>query len=120
MEGDLDFGEIILTGSTFTESIDPLNGKRFVITGHPDRNISIVFNPIALVNNSPYYPDETLLFSPEVKQSGGGIIASGDTKILISNGSTGELELWVGGSISIASDQAQGDYVGTFTITVSY
>jgi len=32
----------------------------------------------------------------------------------------GKLFLWVGGSIGVASNQPQGEYVGTFTVSVEY
>jgi len=122
--GNLDFGDIILTGSTTTYQILPSQGQYFQIMGHPGRSVSIVFNSINLSNaiwvglNGGTVGD--LLFVPVVVNSQSEPIISGNFYPLIINGSMGILDIRVGGSISVTANQPHGDYIGTFTVSVSY
>jgi hypothetical protein len=124
MEGSLDFGEIILTGTSFTQNITPSTGQRFLISGQPNRAITLIYNSIELTNaaNPPNLIERvgTLTFSPNVVNNAGVNILSSDSVVLVNKGNVGEYELWVGGSIFVKSDQPHGDYIGTFTITVTY
>jgi len=124
VSGDLDFGEIILTGTPATESILPKDGKLFEITGHPNRFVTITFDKVKLDNSQwvAVYGGNTgtLIFYPDIETDNGTKIHSGDSKRLISYGLLGKLNLWVGGSINIAANQPQGDYRGLFVISVSY
>jgi spore coat protein U-like protein len=124
VEGSLDFGEIILTGSSFTQNINPTNGQRFLISGQPNRGITILYTSIELTNagNPPAMIERigNLTFTPNVENDSGVSILNGETVTLEDKGNVGEYELWVGGSIFIGSNQPHGDYTGTFTITVNY
>lgn len=122
--GNLDFGDIILTGSTTTYQIFPTQGQYFQIMGHPGRSISIIFNSINLSNaiwvglNGGTVGN--LLFIPVVVNSQNEPITSGNFYPLLVNGMMGILDIRVGGSISIMTNQPHGDYIGTFTVSVSY
>lgn len=122
--GELDFGEIILTGSNFTTSINPFSGKIFIVNGQPGRDIMIGFSSSILNNNNwvSSYGGQlgSLEFNPDVRLSNNNIVLSGDTQTLIFSSGIGELVLNVGGSIDIQSNQPTGNYEGQFTITVAY
>lgn len=122
--GDLDFGEIILTGSSFTEIIAPSGGKLFVVEGTAGRSVSIFFNSI-VIDNVAWVSTfggtaDNITFTPDVELDDGTNVNSGDSHPLEDVSGLGELNLWVGGSIFIAANQAHGDYTGLFTVTVSY
>ena len=124
MGGSLDFGEILLTGSTMVYQIVPMQGQYFQIMGHPGHSVSIIFNQVNLSNaiwvglNGGMVGN--LVFTPVVVNSQNEPITSGNFYPLIVNGSTGILDIRVGGSINISANQPHGDYVGTFTVSVSY
>lgn len=122
--GNLDFGEIIVTGSTNTYQILPAQGQYFQIMGHPGRSVSIVFNSVNL-NNAVWIGLNggtigSLLFVPVVVNNLNEVIISGNFYPLLVSGSMGILDIRVGGSISVGANQPHGDYVGTFTVSVSY
>ena len=122
--GDLDFGEIILTGSAFPVNMGPKSGKLFVVEGTAGRSVSIFFNSI-LIDNAVWVGIfggtlDNMTFSPIVWLDDDTPVDSGDSQTLVDDSGTGKLNLWVGGSISIAAAQAHGDYTGLFTVTVSY
>ncbi len=129
--GEINFGEIILTGSSFLQNLSPQQGKIFRVEGHPNRMTSITFNSVTLSNAGwvTTFGGTTgsLLFSPNVVHTAASsvyenpvAVYSGNSYQLVNSGGTGLLYLWVGGSIDINSSQPQGDYTGTFNITVSY
>lgn len=119
---NLDFGDIILTGSQFTVSIIPLNGAEFKITGQPARDIIITFNTITLGNSNwvSIYGGTAgqIQFTPQVTKDDGSGITSGNSYQL--SGTSGILSIFLGGTINIAANQPSGDYTGTFLINVSY
>jgi len=122
--GNLDFGEILLTGSSTVYQLLPAQGQYFQIMGHPGRSVSLIFNQVDLSNAIwvTLYGGTVgnFIFTPVVIDSQNEPIVSGNFYPLINNGSTGILDVMVGGSISVSANQPQGDYVGTFTISVSY
>jgi hypothetical protein len=122
--GDLDFGEIILTGSSSQEVLAPRNGKLFVVSGHPGRNVTFTYSPVTMDNTSWVLTSggnvDKLEFIPDVELANGTKINSGDAARLILNNGLGELDVWVGGSIKISANQEPGDYTGRFTLNVSY
>ncbi|MCB9220094.1 MAG: DUF4402 domain-containing protein [Ignavibacteriales bacterium] len=123
--GDLDFGDILVSGKASKETIQPKSGKEFIVKGQPNRNISIAFNNVEL-NNYLWVSNNsgksgTLKFTPNVVlKNKTKALKSGDNLILQPNGLIGEIKLNVGGSISISPNQPVGDYEGTFTVSVSY
>jgi hypothetical protein len=122
--GSLSFGEIILTGSPANYQIAPAQGQSFRILGHPGRSVSIIFNQITL-DNSVWVGLNggtigSLTFTPNVIDFSNNLITSGNFYPLATSGATAILDIRVGGSISVGASQPYGDYVGTFTISVSY
>ncbi len=124
LSGDLDFGEIILTGTPITETIPPKDGKIFEVVGHPNRFVSITFDNVQLDNSQwimAYGGDlGTIIFVPDVELENGTKVNSGDSYRLVREGILGKLRILVGGSIDIAYNQPPGDYRGLFVISVSY
>ena len=122
--GNLDFGEILLTGSSTVYQLLPAQGQYFQIMGHPGRSISIIFNQVDLSNAIWVSMNGgtvgNLIFNPVVINNQNEPIISGNFYPLINNGSMGILDVRVGGSISVSANQPHGDYIGTFTISVSY
>lgn len=133
LSGDLNFGEIIVASSAQTPFIAPASGVRFEVSGHPSKNVTINFSGVTLNNNEWVTAfggtNGTLLFTPSVEHTGGSSTYSGAASVSDGNSvalvhlagsGTGYLYLWLGGSLAIAADQPQGDYTGTFTMTVAY
>jgi hypothetical protein len=121
---ELDFGQIILTGTAFYQTIDALSGITFTVNGNIGRTFVPTFGNIQLTNNAWTSINGgtlgTITFIPSVKLEDGSLVTSGNIYPLITNGLIGTRNLYLGGTINIASNQPQGDYVGTFTMTVSY
>ncbi|MBK7107215.1 MAG: DUF4402 domain-containing protein [Ignavibacteriae bacterium] len=122
--GDLDFGEIIVSGSSFIEKIEPNFGKQFIVTGHPGKNITVRFSSVELTNYdwaSNFGGNfGTLIFTPNVETKNSQKILDGNTLPLAQNGLIGELQIFVGGEIYINPKQEIGDYVGLFVLSVTY
>jgi len=122
--GDLDFGNIFITGSSSKIDISPREGKLFIVTGHPGRDVTFAFEDVSMDNASWAVTTggvvDNLTFIPEVQLEDGSKIKSGKSKELILDGSVGKLNVWVGGNIKIGSKQEVGDYIGRFTLNVNY
>lgn len=132
--GDLNFGEIVLTGSADNPSIAPGNpsaGVKFEVIGHPGKTVAVTFSAVTLTNNAWVSTNggnnDNLVFTPVVDETqgnstygGANNVTSGNSIALTNNGGLGYLYLWLGGSIAIKANQEQGDYVGTFTMNVAY
>jgi len=122
--GDLDFGEIIHTNSPTRETLSPTNGKLFIVSGHPYRDITFTFIS-ADMDNSVWVASfggnvDNLQFVPDIELDDGTKVFNGDSHTLLLSGGIGELDVWVGGYIDIAADQEHGDYTGLFTLSVTY
>lgn len=129
--GDLDFGQIILTGSAQTPTKNPDDGVRFDVTGHPAKDVTITFAGIDLTNDvwvsEKGGTNATLAFTPTVHHTGnsstysaGTVVTSGGTVALVNTTGDGKLYLWLGGSLAVGASQAHGDYTGSFTMSVAY
>jgi hypothetical protein len=122
--GDLDFGEIILTGLPIVESIKPKVGKEFIIQGQKGRSITIYYKKVPLDNyewalkfNGKF---GRLVFYPEVVLYNNRKLNSGDNIFLKTTGAIGEARIYVGGKIKISATQPIGNYRGLFIISVAY
>ena len=119
--GSLDFGLIGIDAiNSQSPSIDPGSGVSFLVNGQAGKDVNITYTNISLSG-----PGTSIAFNPNLDQTGPSNIYSGATDLpsgdAASLGATdGNLYLWLGGSLSVAAGQAQGDYSGTFTITVAY
>jgi len=122
--GDLDFGEIILSSVASTETMLPSHGKLFVVSGHPNRDVTFTFIS-ANMDNSAWVATTggavgNLMFVPDVELDSGTKVTNGDSHPLLLDNGIGKLDVWVGGSIDIAANQEHGDYTGLFTLSVTY
>ncbi len=122
--GDLDFGEIILTGLPINEVRKPKDGKEFIIQGQKGRSVIVYFSNVVLNNyesaselNSKF---GRLRFLPNVITDNNRKLQSGDSIILKANGAIGERKIYVGGKIKIRAKQPIGNYRGLFVISVAY
>jgi len=131
LSGEINFGEIILTGAPTVQTLSPQQGRVFRVEGQPSRFTTVTFNSVNLSNSVWVITNGgsigSLVFTPLVVHTAASasyenpvIVVSGNSYSLVSSAGTGLLYLWVGGNINIASSQPQGDYTGTFNITVSY
>ena len=122
--GNLNFGEILITGSNSEESIRPRDGKEFIVRGEANRSVTVNFNEIELTNlvwlSGHNGNKGSLTFEPNVISENSKRIRSGDSVNLLPNGLIGQLKFHVGGVIKIQPDQPIGEYEGIFIISVSY
>lgn len=131
LKNEINFGEIILTGSAFARTLSPSSGAVFKIEGHPNRNVIISFNSTNL-SNAQWVSQNggtvgTLIYVPDVVHTSSSSsyqnpfpVTSGSSYILVNSGGIGVLYLWIGGRIDVNANQPIGDYQGTINITVSY
>jgi len=122
--GDLDFGEIILTGLPIIETIKPKFGKEFIIQGQKGRNVTVYYNKVRLDNyewaskfNGKF---GKLKFYPDVILSNNRQLKNGDNIRLKTVGAIGEARIFVGGKIKINATQPIGNYRGLFIVSVAY
>lgn len=127
----INFGEIILSGSSFIKNLSPSSGAVFRIEGHPNRNVIISFNYTNL-SNAQWVSQfggtvGSLSFTADVVHTGSNpayqnpvIVQNGSSYQLVNSGGIGLLYVWVGGTLNIQANQPAGDYEGTFKIMVSY
>ena len=132
--GNLAFPEIIMNGTQQTESISNQNGVRFLVTGHPNRNVTVTYDATVTLDNNAWVTtygggdQGTITFTTNTASQTGSSttytnpqdLTSGSTLPLVNVTGTGRLNIWVGGELTAASNQPQGDYVGTFDISVHY
>jgi len=131
--GSLMFPEIIMNGTVQTKEITNANGVRFLVTGNPNRNITVTYNETVPLNNNAYVTANggtqgTMTFITRTADQTGksttyttpAALLTGATLPLVNDAGTGHLNIWVAGSISCSTTQPNGDYVGTFNITVTY
>jgi len=129
--GDLNFGEYVLSANNETINKSNEEGINFEVTGHPGRAVTINFADVTLSNNAWVSANSgtagNLTFLPEVEStgannaySGASTVTTGGSVNLVNDAGLGKLYLWVGGNIEVTNSTNQGDYVGTFTLSVAY
>lgn len=121
VDGNLNFGTI-LQGAATVAPIAPEAGAHFLVNGSEQRLISLTFSPLTLTGSF----GGNLTFSPEVRETQNFSTYSSGTPNLVNSGSAintapdGTLNIWVGGSIDNDPTTPEGDYTGSFTISVAY
>lgn len=120
---DLNFGNDIIAGVTYTVDKTSNNSGKFNITGQKNREISILFSlPSVLVSNTNTLP---IIFN---STDAGFVTNSGQpyTSFNPSTGTTtsfsgqGEMEIVLGGTITPSATQEPGYYKAPVTITLQY
>ncbi|HZU52275.1 MAG TPA: DUF4402 domain-containing protein [Holophagaceae bacterium] len=120
---DLDMGTVIPGPTVGSVTLNPGTGAQglaggvvyasptgqpaqFAVTGAPSHNFNISFGgtPITLTG-----PGGTMSLALLASPSGTSTFSAG-----------GAATLNVGGTLSVGANQAEGDYTGTFTVTVAY
>lgn len=126
---EIDFGEIILSGSPVSISKSPENGLRFKIISHPKKPVMISFENSQLQHDGSSDPTSSsnLFFIPNVVHT--GVNSEFINPVEVSSGvyyqpgnqsGEGILNLWIGGSIIVEPHASHGTYSGTVIITVAY
>jgi hypothetical protein len=119
LDGDLNFGEVILTGNPQVETITPDNGVNFEIIGHPSKSVMITYTADLLSGGG----STDLTFSPDFKHTAENTSYSSPLDVVSGNsyalGAAGKLYLWLGGSVDVEAAE-EIDYTGAFNVTVAY
>ncbi len=129
---EIRFSDVVVTSIAQTPTVAPGKGAHFLVTGHPNKAVTMKFENVAL-NNADWVASNggvksEMKFLPKMEHTGststysgsGTAITSGNSVKLVNIKGTGNLNLWVGGEMLIEANQPQGDYVGTFSVTVAY
>ncbi len=99
-------------------------GKYLILQGSPILHFTVTYNAITITNSQwvSLYGGTigSISFIPDVESIDLKKVTSGKQFKLSNKGSIGTFDLLVGGTITVAANQPQGDYSGLFTITVSY
>lgn len=120
---DLDMGVVIPGGSSGSVTLNPSTGAQgigggvvyatptgqpaqFAATGGPNASFTIQLNPATVSLMGP----STSMNLALVASPSGSSVFSGASNATIN----------VGGTLSVGANQAEGDYTGTFTLTVAY
>ncbi|MBK8947015.1 MAG: DUF4402 domain-containing protein [Ignavibacteriae bacterium] len=132
IKGDLDFGEIIYTGNNLTLSKIPESGIEYEVTGFRRRYVTVSYSRNVYLNNYNWVninggTNGTIRFRTVARHTNGNINYIGatnlgnDSRVRLSNTNPlGKLYIWIGGNLTINSNQPYGDYNGTFSLTVEY
>lgn len=132
VNGDLDFGDVMYTGSSLNLSKTPDSGIEFEVTGFKNRNVNITYSSSVNLTNAEWVNLNggtvgIMNFTPYVTHTQGNINYIGAVKLnnnsrvrLSNTKPLGKLYIWVGGSISGNANRPIGDYSGNFILTVAY
>jgi len=130
IQGDLDFGELVLGGVSTTLNRTPDQGILFAVNGSAGRDVVVDYQNTILNNQSdtPENPaNNSIKFVPRIKTtfanssySNAKPVLSGNSYQLENKDGYGLLYLWVGGEMDIDYELSSGDYSGEFSVSVSY
>ncbi len=132
IKGDLDFGEIIYSGSASTLTKTPDNGIEYEVTGFRRRNITVTYTRNVNLNNYDWVisnggTNGIIRFRTTARHTNGNlnyvnpVNLSNNARVRLSNDNPyGKLYIWIGGNLTINQNQPYGDYKGTFNLTVEY
>lgn len=112
---DLNFGQVLPGVPT---QVLPVNGGTFTVSGAVDQDVIVDFDlPLTLADGALTMP---VTFDAGY---GAGTPDTGldpSTDATVNLGATGGWDVFLGGTVLPAVDQAAGDYAGTVTLTVAY
>lgn len=115
---NLAFGEVTQNASSVVDVTDA-GAVKFTVTGEPNKNITFTLtSPANLTNggnNLPYTDDVQY----NTSDAPGTALALNDGATIALNGS-GNLYVYLGGTVTAALAQVTGAYSGTFTVQVDY
>lgn len=112
---DLDFGQVLPGVPT---QVLPVNGGTFTVSGAADQDVIVDFDlPLTLADGTLTMP---VTFDAGY---GAGAPVTGldpNADVTVGLGATGGWDVFLGGTVLPAVDQAAGNYAGTVTLTVAY
>lgn len=120
----LDFGSV---APGITSTIAPTDSKAagFKFSGENGAGVNITYpTSITMTSGSGYnaasltVQNVNSVYNTTQTQTGSGNDNGAISTNLASQ--NGMLYMWIGGKVQVPSNQASGDYTGTFTVTVSY
>ncbi len=109
-------------GTTFVKP-GTESAANFIVEGQENQAITVSYDATVTLTHATIAAS-TLSFTPDVDYSTDNVNNSGDVvnnalHAVNLNGS-GEVNLWVGGSIKVLNSSDAGSYQGTFNISVAY
>jgi hypothetical protein len=128
----LDFGEIVVTGSSQTVQISNEDGQVFHATGHPWRTVILSYSTSITLNNNAWVAvnggtQSTLTFTSNIADGYyeptyvSNPVPTGTEGYLVPDVSgVGQGYLWIGGEITIDANQAPGNYIGQLSVSIAY
>ena len=117
-----DYAAIGDGGGTTTVTPGTQDAANFLVQGEEDEAISVSYDATVSLSHVTDNTAPDLTFTPDVDASIDNVSKSSD---VVNDGSvklnsSGDLNLWVGGSITILNTSNAGSYQGTFNISVAY
>ncbi len=126
LNGDLNFGEIVLQTNEFIETKTPSDGVVFKLKTEPYRNIFVNYSSIELLNNYTN-SSSSIFFVPTLVHTGKSssytnpIEIPNNSSLTVENeNGTGILYLWLGGTLNVNPNSTEGNYSGILTINITY
>lgn len=125
----IDFGEIVLSGSSMEVYKAPQEGYKFKIISHPSKPVMINYSSIQLypIEKPEGVFENSLVFIPKVFHtysspnfSNPVEVQSGTYYNPANLSGVGMLNVWVGGKLQINQNNLKGDYKGTLSLTITY
>ena len=120
---DLDLG-FVIKGTTKTVLSSDAAAAAFTVTGDVSAPVTVTVGfPVNLISgsNNLTFTGQIPMYSTSNLQSGAsstGFTLTGGTAT--TDGTSGNLYLWMGGGVSPLANQATGDYTGTINVSVIY
>ncbi|MCX8057470.1 MAG: hypothetical protein N3F03_07680 [Ignavibacteria bacterium] len=125
----IDFGELVLTSTPMEVYKAPNDGYKFKIISHPFKPVMINFEPVQLhkLENTGQIGSNSLIFIPKVFHTSSnpdfvnpvevqpGVYYQPQNQLGL-----GILNVWVGGTLKISSNNEGGEYSGDLVLTISY
>ncbi|MDA3859705.1 MAG: DUF4402 domain-containing protein [Melioribacteraceae bacterium] len=107
-------------GGTVTVTPGTINAANFLVQGEASEAITVSYD--ASVSLAHDGGGAALIFTSNVDQSSDNVNNTGDVADggIVNLNASGDMNLWVGGSIAILNTSGAGNYTGTFNISVAY
>lgn len=121
--GEMDFGSFVAGEDTGAKLVAHTNGPKFHIKGAATYSVtvSVLQAAIEMTTGDGVGPTKRITANGfELWQTGGAQIGSNNAGGSISLGATGEIDVEVGGTANLESNDIAGDYLATNTMRVIY
>ena len=120
--GEMDFGSFVAGEDTGAKLVSHTNGPKFHIKGAATYSVTVSLADAATVMTTGNGSDDTKKITAngfEIWQTGGAQIGTNHAGGSIGLG-TGEIDIEVGGTANLESNDVAGDYLATNTMRVIY